>query len=487
MAEHVFTASIFVLCKKRELGYVDVMQEASREKCTGCAKLERELADLRKRVAELTQKLEEKSRAQKRQAAPFRRPKKTGEKKRPGRKGGHEQQSRPEPTVDQIDRILEASVDVCPQCQGALEDIVTHVQFQTDIPPIQPTVTQINVQVGYCPCCHLRVQGAHPEQTSQSLGAAAHALGARAIAFAADMKYRLGMPFRKISDFLKTAFGLNCSASALCRATQRLAHRSRDILECLKLQISCRSVVQADETGWWMNGDGRYLHVFGVDDIVIFQVGDRSHQVALDVLGSDFRGLVVCDGYVVYDIFETARCNAHPIRRVRDLLESSTSDQPSLREIQILLGDGLALRDRRDELTAAGYQRLVTMHKRRFANWIASHQQNTDETVGRLARHLGKYELEFLRYLEDPTIPATNNFAEGLLRFAVVLRKIGCCNRTERGVKTFEVLSSLLATFRRRGLDFADWVIDFLTGSGPKYVPPDLLPPGFTSKILLNT
>jgi transposase len=449
-------------------------------------KLERELAELRKQIADLTRKLEEKSRAQKRQAAPFRRGKQTGEKKKPGRKGGHVQESRPEPPPESIERTLEASVDVCPQCQGDLEDVVTHVQYQTDVPPIQPTVTQINVQVGYCPCCQLRVQGTHPEQMSQSLGAAAHALGARAIAFAADLKYRLGMPFRKISDFLSTAFGLNCSASGLCRATQRLADRSRDILECLKLQISGRSVVQADETGWWVNGAGRYLHVFGVDDIVIFQVGDRSQHIALDVLGADFQGLVVCDGYVGYDIFRTARCNAHPIRRVRDLLESSTCEQPSLQEIQILLRDGLALRDRRTELTLAGYQRLVTMHKRRFADWIDANHDHVNDSIGRLARHLAKYQEEFVRYLDDPKIPATNNFAEGLIRFAVVLRKIGCCNRTERGVRTFEVLSSLLATFRRRGIDFAAWVIDFLTGCGPKYVPPDLLPPGFTSKILLT-
>ena len=466
-----------------------MMQEASSKKCSACAKLEREVADLRRQVAELTRKLEEKSRAGKRQAAPFRRTKKKekGETKKPGRKGGHTNETRPEPPTEQIDQILDALVDVCPQCQGTLEDVTTHVQFQTDIPPVQPTVTKINVQVGFCPCCNVRVQGTHPEQTSQSLGAAAHALGARAIAFAADLKYRLGMPFRKISDFFKTAFGLNCSASGLCRATQRLAHRSQDILECLKLQIGCRGVVQADETGWWINGDGCYLHVFGVDDIVIFQVGDRSHDIALNVLGAKFPGLVVCDGYVGYDIFQTARCNAHPIRRVRDLLESATCDQPTLQEIQTLLRDGLALRDRREELTPVGYQRLVTMHKRQLADWIKANQDHKNDSIGRLARHLRKYEVEFMRYLDDPKIPATNNFAEGLIRFAVVLRKIGCCNRSARGVKTFEVLSSLLATFRRRGLDFADWVIKFLTGSGPKFVPPDVLPPGFQSKILLNS
>ena len=469
------------------------MQEARKTTCSRCLELERQIAGiqpqlerLKAEVAELTKQLEAKSRAGKRQAAPFRGKKKKGEKKKPGRKPGHPAESRPDPTPDQIDRTLEAPVDVCPQCQTALDDVVTHVQFQTDIPPVQPSITQFNVQVGFCPCCNVRVQGTHPEQTSQSLGAANHALGPRAIATAADMKYRLGIPFRKIADFFQGSFGFTCSPSTLCRAAERLAERSQGLLDVLKLQLPGRKVVHVDETGWWLGGDSKYLHVFGVDDIVIFQVGNRSNQLALDILGADFQGFVACDGYVGYDMFNTARCNAHPIRRVRDLLEAGVSDQPLLTEIQQLLLGGLSLRDRRDALTAVGYRRLVTMHKQHMHDWIEANRQHEDTAIGRLARHLGKYEHEFLLYLDDPQIPATNNFAEGLLRFAVVLRKIGCCNRTELGVRTFETLSSLLATFRRRRLNFVDWVIDFLQGAGPKYVPPDLLPPGFPTPILLT-
>jgi len=469
------------------------MQEAIHPSCSRCLELEQQVsalqaqvAGLHARVEELTKQLEAKSRARKRQAAPFRRETKKGKKKKPGRKPGHKQESRPDPTPDQIDRTLEAPVDVCPQCQTALDDVTTHVQFQTDIPPVQPTVTQFNVQVGFCPCCQLRVQGTHPEQTSQSLGAANHSLGPRAIATAVDMKYRLGIPFRKISDFFEGSFGFSCTASALCRAAERLAKCSRGLLEVLKLQLAGRKVVHADETGWWLGGTSTYLHVFCVDDLVIFQVGNRSNELALDILGADFDGFVACDGYVGYDLFNTVRCNAHPIRRVRDLLKSGLSSMPVLTEIQQLLYDGLSLRDRRDTLTAMGYQRLVTMHKQHVHDWIEKHCEDEDLAIGRLARHLGKYEKEFLLYLDDPDIPATNNFAEGLLRFAVVLRKIGCCNRTELGVRTFETLSSLLATFRLRGLSFVDWAIDFLQGTDPKYVPPDLLPPDFDTPILLN-
>jgi len=350
---------------------------------------------------------------------------------------------------------------------------------------VEPIVTQFNVEVGHCPCCGVRVQGEHPEQTSAALGAAHHTLGPRAIAVAADLKYRLGLPFRKIADLLGGLFHFSCCSGGLCRATARLADAGRGVFEMLKLQVRSRFVVHLDETSWWLGGLKRWLHVAATEDIVIFQVGDRSHQIALDLLGPDFKGYVSCDGYVGYDLFQTARCNAHPLRRLRDLLEIDLVDRAALTSIQQLLTDGLALRDRREGLTELGYQRLVTRLKQDVGDWIASHSKHEDESIGRLARHLGRYEKEFLVYLDDPRIPATNNFAESMLRFAVLLRKVGCCNRTERGVRAMEILSSLLATFRRRRKNFLEWAME-LQRMGPQYVPPDLLPPNFPWRIQLR-
>lgn len=460
--------------------------------CAGCRELERQLAAqgqqlaaLQSQLKQLQKQLEKQTRAGKRQAAPFRRTKKkpADQQGKPGRKPGHPRDARPEP--DQVDRTINVTVDVCPDCRVPLADKTIHVQYQTDIPPVQPTVTQFNVEVGHCPCCGQRVQAQHPEQTSQALGAANHTLGPRVTALAADFKYRLGIPFRKISDLLGGVFGLDCCAGGLTRITARLATASRGLLDVLKLQLPGRNVVHIDETSWWIGGQKAWLHGLATDDTVVFQVGDRSRDIALEILGSDFAGIVSCDGYAGYDAFVTARCNAHPLRRIRDLLEAKSGDTVALTAIEQLLERGFTLRDRRDELTDLGYRRLVTMHKAEVHDWIVRYSAADDQAAGRLARHLGRYEAEFLRYLDDPQIPATNNLGESTLRFAVLLRKVGCCNRTRRGVETFEVLSSLLATFRKRGLDFTTWVIDFLQGSSPKYVPPDLLPAGFSSRIIL--
>ena len=120
----------------------------------------------------------------------------------------------------------------------------------------------------------------------------------------------------------------------------------------------------------------------------------RSRQVALDVLGKSYPGIVVCDGLPTYDIFETARCNGHPLAADVD------GRRAGLMDVRELLKSGLALRDRRKELTDLGFQRKVTTLRSDLDDWIERHRNTPDEEVSRLAGHLEKYESEFLRYLK---------------------------------------------------------------------------------------
>jgi len=145
--------------------------------CSRCKELEKQVVELAAEVNELAaevkrlaKKLESKTRDSKRSAAPQRvRPsrKKPPESHRPsGRPVGHEPSSKPIP--EKIDRVVEVPVVTCPDCQCELENVVVHSQYQSDLPPIVPIVTEFRVPVGTCPCCLKRVQATHPEQTSQA-------------------------------------------------------------------------------------------------------------------------------------------------------------------------------------------------------------------------------------------------------------------------------------------------------------------------------
>jgi len=88
-------------------------------------------------------------------------------------------------------------------------------------------VTRFLTESGYCPRCKKRVRSRHPERVSTATGAAGVCLGPRAVALAADLKHRLGIPYRKICGLFETAFGLQLTPGGLCQAAARLARRLR--------------------------------------------------------------------------------------------------------------------------------------------------------------------------------------------------------------------------------------------------------------------
>jgi len=66
----------------------------------------------------------------------------------------------------------------------------------------------------------------------------------------------------------------------------------------------------------------------------------------------------------------------------------------------------------------------------------------------RLAQHLLKHAMHWFWFLIDPTIQATNHWAEQAIRPAVVNRKVLGRNRTWRGATAQSILMSVIRTCR---------------------------------------
>src|SRR5581483_5496574 len=146
---------------------------------------------------------------------------------------GHKAELRPTPTPEQIDRTIHVPCRVCPDCNVELVDPEIVVQYQTDLPPIVPIVTQFNIETGSCPCCRQRQRGRHAEQISDASGAAGNTFGPVVLTMAAELKHRLGIPYGRISDFLETYCGLHAAPATFVRAEQRLAELAKPTYELL--------------------------------------------------------------------------------------------------------------------------------------------------------------------------------------------------------------------------------------------------------------
>lgn len=439
--------------------------------CRGCRErdrrihaLEAQVADLQQRLQALRQQLDELQRSQRRQAAPFRRRQRAEHPKKPGRPPGHAPAHRPLP--DHVDVTYDVSLPECPHCHGPVQEKTVHVQYQTDIPPVRPVVTRFNLEAGYCPRCQRHVQARHPEQISDAVGAAANQLGPRVLALAAEMKHRLGVPYRKITDLLVSYWHFPACHAAWVRACHRLARLTGPTYQALIETLRHSAVVHSDSTGWRIGGDNAWLWVFSAAQATVYLVTPgRGHDVVEGVLGVDFRGVFVGDGAKEFDALDyyKARCLGHVLRRCRELQAVvAPADATYLEELKALLREAIDLGERRAELTAPGYARRVQEIENRLDAWLFDPRRRPGEEVERLIRHLCAHRGEWLVFLHEPGVPPTNNHAEQMLRPAVISRKIGGCNKTEAGAETHSILSSVIVTVQRLGQRFLEVAVGWL-------------------------
>ena len=80
-----------------------------------------------------------------------------------------------------------------------------------------------------------------------------------------------------------------------------------------------------------------------------------------------------------------------------------------------------------------------------------------------------------IAFVDDPSLPPTNNDAERALRHAVIARRIGFGTRTDEGSRCYAAALSVIETCRKRAVDFAAYARD-LIASARKGMPHPAMP-----------
>ena len=417
------------------------------------AQLRQEVAALKQRVEQLLKLLDEARRGGKRQAAPFSRGVPKAEPAKPGRKPGERYGSPARRAVPEaVDTVLEAELPCrCPGCGGDLEETGVESQYQTELPEPRVERIEFHVHAGQCRRCGRRVRGRHPRQSSDAAGAAASQLGPRAVALAAQLNKGFGLSHGKTAGVLETAFGLKVSRGGLSQAFARLARKAEPAYEKLVEQVRGAPSVTPDETGWKVGGKLCWMWAFSTPQATVYSIlPGRGFEQAASVLGADFDGFLVRDGWAPYRRFTGAihqTCVAHLLRRANELIEASPAGRAGLAlEVKDILQRALALRGRRDRdgigargLAVARGKLEARMDRVLERNGLSPEEQ-------RLANHLLRERDALFPFLDCPGLEATNFRAEQAIRPMVVARKVWGGNRTEKGARTHSVLGSLLRT-----------------------------------------
>jgi transposase len=445
-------------------------------------RLENDNARLREENARLQKELESAQRAGKRQAAPFSRGKRKSPPKSPGRKSGEAYgQHRRRPVPDHVDEQITVAVpERCPGCSGALTVERIEAQYQEEI--VRRTwIRRFDIPVCRCVECGKRVQGRHPLQTSDALGAAAVQVGPEALTLGVLMNKAQGLPHADAAAILKQGFRLQMSRSGICRAIQRVARKAQATWYALRDAARNSELAHMDETGWKVDAQLRWLWAVVTEQITYCQIlPGRGFTEAASILGADYAGWLIHDGLQSYYKFLKAAhqsCAAHLIRRCRDLISVSTPTAARFPlAVKEILEQGLSLRDRYldQKMTLHGLWTATGRLEAKLDRLLARNYH--DPANRRLAKHLRHERPYLFTFLYCPgLVDATNNRAERVMRILVMIRKNWGGNRTENGARAQAILTSVLCTARQQDKEVFQLLVDLLRSRQPKLL--DILAP----------
>ena len=255
------------------------------------------------------------------------------------------------------------------------------------------------------------VQGRHPLQTSDALGAAAVQLGPQAVALAVILNKQCGLSSGRIATLLHDRFGLTVTRGGLVHAVRRAARQAQPTYAALCAQVRAVPSVTPDETGWKVGGHLYWLWAFATPDTTTYAIEDgRGFAKRRGCWGptmpasssgmagrrTPIRPRRASDGL------------AHLLRRCRTL----RLDYPHHRwapQVDALLRAALATRDRQaaGAISAHGLAVARGAYRQRLGRLLARRPSRLAD-VRRFAKHLTAEADAVFRFLLDPTLDATN-------------------------------------------------------------------------------
>lgn len=372
-----------------------------------------------------------------------------------GREGGGRELSQ------NPDQVVVAEAKQCPHCGEAVSaegQQLKGVYERIELPQVKPYITRVERYGGQCPCCQQNYQAPVPAGLEPG-----SPFGHSVASIVTYLRYSHAVSYQRLSQVMGELYDLSISEGAIASLLQRVGQQLTSPVEQIAERLRSSRLVCSDETGARVKGKNEWEWVFQNEQVCLHLIRPTRGKVVVDEVMSHHRPKVW-----VSDLFSSQKANpaeqwqvclAHQLRDCQYAIDAG--DELFAPRMKRLLLKAIAVGRRRKNLATSTVRQYCS--RLRGALREVLNLRPTALEGQKLLKRYQKIRDHLLYFLEDETVPPTNNSSEQALRWSVVFRKVTNGFRSDWGAQLFAQVRSLVNTAKRHGISAFEAISRALT------------------------
>ena len=401
-----------------------------------------------------------------------------GRKRSIGGQPGHEKHEREPFAPEDVDDVIEYSVDNCPDCGGRMRDAPGWGRVLQQVELVQRPfrITEHRALGYWCPHCRVHLEAVLPQGVERG-----GLFGPRMSALVAYLKGGCHASYATIQAFLADILGVAVSTGFLAKVVDKASQALALSYDELGHALAAQPWLNVDETGHKDCGKKHWTWCFRAPEYTWFRIhASRGSDVLRDVLGESFGGVLGADYFSAYHKYagecdvRMQFCLAHLIRDVRFLttLPDKATRAYGERVLEVIK-ELFGVIHAKGSMKPARFQWALEKARRKVI-LKARGAPNRSEAQNIAARFRDNAAAYF-EFITSPGVEPTNNLAEQAIRHVVIDRKVTQGTRGSRGRRWCERIWTTMATCAQRGGSPFEFLAQAVRASFSGKPPPSLL------------
>jgi transposase len=277
------------------------------------------------------------------------------------------------------------------------------------------------------------------------------------------------MTYERLAQYFSDIFSLPLSEGSINNWRKEFARiLGEGYLAKIREVLLCAKYLHADETTINVDGVKEWVHSVCNESATLLQISHSRGKEGITASGvlDKFTGTLIVDGWASYESLPLIKgiqtCFAHLFRYFKDAHESY--QQQWALAMLIFLSQFINLTKklhesgitRYSQKQRAAYYKEYTRILRDGEKELGQFNFNDDHRIWRLLRRLNNDKALVLCFLDDTSLPLTNNMAERSVRPLKVKQKIsGTMLSMENAQENLDI-KSFVATSKKQGQNVLD-------------------------------